>query len=37
MVPQLDAAKYILIKVLLKEGFETKLIASVASCCVRAV
>jgi transposase len=37
MAPQLDAAKHILIKALLKNGFETKLIASVASCSVRAV
>ncbi len=28
MTPQLDAAQHILIKALLKEGFETKLIAS---------
>jgi hypothetical protein len=37
MAPQLDAAKHILIKTLLKKGFDTKLIASVASCSVRAV
>jgi hypothetical protein len=37
MAPQLDAAQHILIKALLKEGFETKLIASEASCSVRAV
>jgi hypothetical protein len=37
MAPQLDAAQHILIKTLLKEGFETKLIASEASCSVRAV
>lgn len=37
MAPQLDAAKHILIKALLEKGFETKLIASVASCSVRAV
>jgi len=32
MTPQLDAAQHILIKALLKEGFETKLIASQDSC-----
>src|SRR5271167_4371829 len=37
MAPQLDAAQHILIKTLLKEGFETELIASEASCSVRAV
>ena len=37
MAPQLDAAKHILIEVLLEEGFETKLLASVASCSVRAI
>jgi hypothetical protein len=37
MAPQLDAAQHILIKILLKEGFETKLIALEASCSVRAV
>jgi hypothetical protein len=37
MAPQLDAARHILIKTLLKEEFETKLIASKASCSVRAV
>jgi len=37
MAPQLDAAQHILIKTLLKEGFETKLIASEALCSVRAV
>jgi hypothetical protein len=37
MAPQLDAAQHILIETLLKEGFETKLIASEASCSVRAV
>ena len=37
MAPQLDAAQRILIKTLLTEGFETKLIASKASCTVRAV
>ena len=37
MAPQLDAAQHILIKTLLKEGFETKPIASEASCSVRAV
>jgi hypothetical protein len=36
-VPQLHTAQHILIKTLLKEGFETKLIASEASCSVRAV
>jgi len=37
MAPQLNAAQYILINILLKEGFETKLIASEASCSARAV
>jgi hypothetical protein len=37
MTPQPDAARYILIKALLKEGFETKLIASEALCSVSAV
>lgn len=37
MAPQLDATKHILIKALLKEGFQTKLIAPVALCSVRAV
>ncbi len=37
MVPQLDVAQHILIKTLLKEEFETKLIASEASCSMRAV
>ena len=37
MAPQLDAAQHILIKALLKEGFETELIASEASCSVRAI
>jgi len=37
MPPQLDAAKHILIETLLKQGFENKLIASEASCSVRAV
>jgi hypothetical protein len=37
MAPQLDAAQYILIETLLKEGFETKLIALEASSSVRAV
>jgi hypothetical protein len=37
MAPQLDAAQHVLIETLLKEGFETKLIASEASCSVRAV
>jgi hypothetical protein len=37
MAPQLNAAQHILIKNLLKEGFETKLIASEVSCSVRAV
>jgi len=32
MALQLDAAQHILIKTLLKEGFETKLIALEASC-----
>jgi hypothetical protein len=35
--PQLDAAQNLLIETLLKGGFETKLIASEASCSVRAV
>ena len=34
---QLDAVQHILIKRLLREGFETKLIASEALCTVRAV
>ena len=37
MARQLSAAQHILIKSLLKEGFENKLIASEASCSVRAV
>ncbi|OBT95741.2 hypothetical protein VE01_06435 [Pseudogymnoascus verrucosus] len=37
MAPQLDAVKHSLIKILLKEGFKTKLTASVALCSVRAV
>jgi hypothetical protein len=37
MAPQLDAAKHLLIETLLKQGFENKLIASEASCNVRAV
>jgi transposase len=37
MAPQLDAAKHILIKTLLKEEFKPKLIASVALCSIRAV
>ena len=37
MAPQLNAAQHILIKSLLKQGFENKLIASEASCSVRAV
>jgi hypothetical protein len=37
MAPQLDAAQHVLIKSLLKEKFETKLIALEASCSVRAV
>ena len=37
MAPQLDAAQHILIETLLKEGVDTKLIASEASCSVRAV
>jgi len=32
MAPPLNAAQHILIETLLKEGFETKLIASEASC-----
>jgi hypothetical protein len=37
MALQLDAAQHILIKALLKERFETKLIASEALCSMRAV
>jgi hypothetical protein len=37
MAPQLNAAQHILIETLLKEGFETQLIATEASCSVRAV
>jgi hypothetical protein len=37
MAPQLDAAQRILIRTLLTEGFETSLIASKASCSLRAV
>lgn len=37
MPPQLNAAQHILINALLKEGFNTKLIATEASCSVRAV
>jgi stress-induced morphogen len=37
MAPQLDVAQHILINTLLKEEFETKLIASEASCSVCAV
>jgi len=37
MALQLNAAQHILIKTLLKEGFDTKLIASEALCSVRAV
>jgi len=37
MAPQLNTAQYILIKTLLKEGFETRIIASEASCSERAV
>jgi hypothetical protein len=37
IAPQLDAAQHILIKSLLKQKFETKLIASEASCSMRAV
>ena len=35
IAPQLDAAQHVLIETLLKEGFETKLIASEASCSVQ--
>jgi hypothetical protein len=35
MAPQLNAAQQILIKSLLKQGFENKLIASEASCSVQ--
>ena len=37
MAPQLDEAQRVLIKTLLTEGFETKLIASNASCTPRTV
>jgi hypothetical protein len=37
MAPQLNTAQHILIKTLLKEGFETKLMATEASYSVRAV
>jgi hypothetical protein len=37
IAPQLDAARHFLIDTLLKEGFETKLIASEASCSVHTV
>ena len=37
MAPPLDDATHILIETLLKQGFENKLIASEASCSVRAV
>ena len=37
IAPQLNATQHILIKSLLKQGFENKLIASEASCSVRAV
>ncbi len=37
MAPQLNAAQHVLINALLKERFETKLIATKASCTVRAV
>jgi hypothetical protein len=37
MAPQLNAAQHILIKTLLKEGLQTKLIATEASWSVRAV
>ncbi len=37
MPPQLNAIQHILINALLKEGFDTKLIATEASCSVRAV
>jgi hypothetical protein len=37
MAPQLNAVQHILINTLLKEGFDTKLIASEASCSARAV
>jgi transposase len=37
MAPQLNAAQHILINTLLKEGFETKLIASETSCSAHAV
>ena len=37
MVPHMDTAQHLLIKTLLIRGFETKLIASAASCSVRTV
>ena len=37
MAPQLNATQHVLINALLKEGFETKLIATKALCRVRAV
>jgi hypothetical protein len=37
MAPPLNAAQHILIKTLLKEGFGTELIATKASCSIRAV
>jgi hypothetical protein len=37
IAPQLNTTQHILIKSLLKQGFENKLIASEASCSVRAV
>ena len=37
MAPQLDAAQHILVEILLSGGFETKLVASEASCSVRTV
>ena len=37
MAPQLNAAQHILINALLKEGLETKLIATEASCSVHTV
>jgi transposase len=37
MAPQLDAAQRVLIKTLLTEGFQTRIIASKALCSVRAV
>lgn len=37
MAPQLDIARRVMIKTMLRQGFETKLIASKALCTVRTV